>query len=58
MKNQPLHVHWLAQKDAYYTLLMVDPDAPCRKQPDNREWLHWMVVNIPNLNISEGEVKV
>ncbi|XP_065285335.1 protein D1-like [Dermacentor albipictus] len=28
-----------------YSLLMVDPDAPSRKQPDKRSWLHWMVLN-------------
>lgn len=35
--------------DEYYTLCLVDPDAPSRKNPKNREWLHWMVVNIPAL---------
>eukprot|EP00271_Cylindrocystis_brebissonii_P000384 TRINITY_DN10477_c0_g1_i1.p1 TRINITY_DN10477_c0_g1~~TRINITY_DN10477_c0_g1_i1.p1 ORF type:complete len:259 (-),score=41.92 TRINITY_DN10477_c0_g1_i1:677-1453(-) len=30
-----------------YTLVMVDPDAPSPSEPTFREWLHWMVVNIP-----------
>lgn len=30
----------------YYSLLMIDPDAPSRKHPVNAEMLHWMVVNI------------
>jgi phosphatidylethanolamine-binding protein (PEBP) family uncharacterized protein len=29
----------------YYTILMVDPDAPSKNHPDNKYWLHWMVVN-------------
>lgn len=28
-----------------YTLMMVDPDAPSRKEPIYRYWLHWLVVN-------------
>ncbi|XP_075541381.1 protein D3-like [Dermacentor variabilis] len=31
-----------------YSLLMVDPDAPSRKQPVKRSWLHWMVLNAPS----------
>jgi phosphatidylethanolamine-binding protein (PEBP) family uncharacterized protein len=30
-----------------YTLLMVDPDAPSPDNPAMREWLHWIVTNIP-----------
>ena len=29
----------------FYTILMVDPDAPSREHPNNKYWLHWMVVN-------------
>ncbi|XP_064482532.1 protein D1-like [Ornithodoros turicata] len=32
---------------ALYTLVMVDPDAPSRKNPTRKHWLHWLVVNIP-----------
>ncbi|KAF8783034.1 Phosphatidylethanolamine-binding protein 1 like protein [Argiope bruennichi] len=35
---------------------MTDPDAPSRKDPKYREWHHWLVVNIPETNISEGTV--
>lgn len=34
---------------------MVDLDAPSRQNPTSREWLHWLVVNIPGGNISQGE---
>ncbi|WCJ26918.1 PEBP (phosphatidylethanolamine-binding protein) family protein [Euphorbia peplus] len=30
-----------------YTLVMVDPDAPSPSEPKWREWLHWIVVDIP-----------
>lgn len=26
---------------------MVDPDAPSPSEPTLREWLHWIVVDIP-----------
>jgi len=29
----------------YYTILMVDPDAPSATDPINKHWLHWMVMN-------------
>ncbi|CAL1397613.1 unnamed protein product [Linum trigynum] len=30
-----------------YTLVMVDPDAPSPSEPRLREWLHWVMVDIP-----------
>jgi hypothetical protein len=33
-----------------------DPDAPSRALPEVREWLHWLVVNIPGDQIEQGEV--
>ncbi|KAJ1391394.1 Phosphatidylethanolamine-binding, conserved site [Sesbania bispinosa] len=30
-----------------YTLIMVDPDAPSPGDPNQREYLHWLVSNIP-----------
>ncbi|KQK06691.1 protein MOTHER of FT and TFL1 homolog 1 [Brachypodium distachyon] len=30
-----------------FTLVMIDPDAPSPSEPSMREWLHWLVVNIP-----------
>ncbi|ESW11121.1 hypothetical protein PHAVU_008G003700 [Phaseolus vulgaris] len=30
-----------------YTLVMVDPDAPSPGNPNQREYLHWLVANIP-----------
>ncbi|KAJ0964847.1 hypothetical protein J5N97_025985 [Dioscorea zingiberensis] len=31
----------------FYTLIMVDPDAPNPSNPTLREYLHWMVTDIP-----------
>ncbi|XP_031480344.1 protein FLOWERING LOCUS T-like isoform X1 [Nymphaea colorata] len=31
----------------FYTLIMVDPDAPSPSDPTLREYLHWMVTDIP-----------
>ncbi|CAN6195236.1 unnamed protein product [Urochloa humidicola] len=30
-----------------FTMLMTDPDAPSPSEPSMREWLHWLVVNVP-----------
>ncbi|KAJ1391398.1 Phosphatidylethanolamine-binding protein [Sesbania bispinosa] len=30
-----------------FTLVMVDPDAPSPSDPNMREYLYWMVTNIP-----------
>ncbi|KAF3332728.1 protein MOTHER of FT and TF 1-like protein [Carex littledalei] len=30
-----------------YTLVMTDPDAPSPSDPTMKEWLHWLVVNMP-----------
>nr|AFI24611.1 flowering locus T protein [Ananas comosus] len=31
----------------FYTLIMVDPDAPSPSYPNLREYLHWLVTDIP-----------
>ena len=35
---------------------LTDPDAPSRAEAIYREWHHWLVVNIPGMNVSQGEV--
>ncbi|KAJ9690263.1 hypothetical protein PVL29_012757 [Vitis rotundifolia] len=40
-----IHGHSLSSN--LYTLVMVDPDAPSPSEPTLREWLHWIVVDIP-----------
>lgn len=38
----------------YHTLVMLDPDAPSRKNPKFRSWLHWLVINIRNGDFRNG----
>ena len=38
---------WLANER--YTLVMTDPDAPTRNDPIYREFIHWVMVRIPNI---------
>ncbi|XP_072960837.1 protein MOTHER of FT and TFL1 homolog 1-like [Typha angustifolia] len=39
-----------------YTLVMTDPDAPSPSDPTMREWLHWLVINMPGgTDPSQGE---
>jgi len=49
-------VKWDADPNAFYTVVMNDPDAQSRKDPKFREWHHWCVVNIPGSNVAGGEV--
>ncbi|KAE9551342.1 hypothetical protein FO519_005457 [Halicephalobus sp. NKZ332] len=48
-------VDWEADSSALYTLVKTDPDAPSRTDPKFREWHHWLVVNIPGKDVSQGE---
>nr|BAV32137.1 MOTHER OF FT AND TFL1 [Symplocarpus renifolius] len=42
--------------DNLYTLIMTDPDAPSPSNPSEREWLHWIVVDIPGeCNAAKGK---
>ncbi|XP_067004204.1 protein D3-like [Anabrus simplex] len=43
-----------ADPDAYYTLLMIDPDVPFFK--DGEYWLHWVVSNIPGHDLATGNL--
>ncbi|CAL9114134.1 unnamed protein product [Musa textilis] len=63
----PPTVQFAGQQSDLYTLVrgdsifscvkvMTDPDAPCPSDPTMREWLHWMVVNMPGrTDPSQGE---
>ncbi|KAJ6637828.1 Phosphatidylethanolamine-binding protein like F40A3.3 [Pseudolycoriella hygida] len=48
-------VEWNADPTLFYTLIMTDPDAPSRQNPEFGEWIHWIVVNIPGKDISKGD---
>ncbi|XP_017780490.1 PREDICTED: protein D3-like, partial [Nicrophorus vespilloides] len=55
VKDQPA-VSYDANPDTYYTLSMVDPDAPSRKDPKFKEVNHWLVTNILGKDIKTGDV--
>lgn len=54
-KNPPA-VSWGVQdQSSLFALCMTDPDAPSRSKPTQREWHHWLVVNIPGNSIEKGK---
>ncbi|KAE8807679.1 hypothetical protein D1007_15826 [Hordeum vulgare] len=44
--NQPT-VQITGRPGSLYTLVMVDPDVPSPSDPSQREYLHWLVTDIP-----------
>ncbi|CAG2165498.1 unnamed protein product, partial [Oppiella nova] len=50
------HVEWPSKQCAMYTLAMVDPDAPSRVTPTNRNVKHWLVMNIPAGQVYGGDI--
>ena len=55
VKNAPT-VTWTDEPNTLYTVVMTDPDAPSREEPTYREWLHWVVVNVPGSGrVAEGQ---
>lgn len=54
VKEKPT-LMWDAEEGVYYTLLLVDPDAPSRANPRNREFRHWLVMNIPGSAVDQGD---
>ncbi|ALC46813.1 CG10298 [Drosophila busckii] len=55
VKSTP-SLSWTAEPFSLYTILLTDPDAPCRKEPKFREWHHWLVVNVPGTQLEKGDV--
>ncbi|KAJ7975206.1 MOTHER of FT and TFL1 1 [Quillaja saponaria] len=43
----PPKVNLTGKMDNLYTLVMTDPDAPSPSEPSMREYVHWIVVDIP-----------
>merc|ERR1712080_321771 len=44
-----------ASKGKLYTVAMVDPDAPSRKNPRAAQWLHWILTNDDGDQLLSGE---
>ncbi|XP_054707886.1 protein D2-like [Uloborus diversus] len=49
-------IEYTAINHEFYTLVMIDPDAPDPDTPNFRHFLHWFVVNIPGSAVSQGKV--
>ncbi|CAG2119516.1 unnamed protein product, partial [Medioppia subpectinata] len=49
VKDEPT-VQWPTEEGEYYTLVMTDPDVG-----EMSEIKHWLVVNIPGSDVSNGE---
>ncbi|EAY84662.1 hypothetical protein OsI_06032 [Oryza sativa Indica Group] len=57
--DYPPLVRISGRRNDLYTLIMTDPDAPSPSDPSMREFLHWIVVNIPGgTDASKGEEMV
>ncbi|CAG9855298.1 unnamed protein product [Phyllotreta striolata] len=56
VKDEPITVNWTADPNTFYTVAMVDPDAPSREDPKLREVLHWLVGNVKGGDVENGEV--
>nr|WHN38839.1 PEBP [Andraca theae] len=54
VKDMPT-VTYDADPDKFYTLALVDHDAPSRESPTLAEFLHWSVGNIPGNKVADGE---
>ncbi|KAH7852532.1 hypothetical protein Vadar_026027 [Vaccinium darrowii] len=45
--TSPPRVTLTDHSNELYTLVMTDPDAPSPSEPSMREWVHWIVTDIP-----------
>ncbi|PRP77407.1 putative phosphatidylethanolamine-binding protein [Planoprotostelium fungivorum] len=54
---EPTVKFFTAEPEAFYTLLMIDPDAPSREDHKFGPWRHWIVTNIAGSagDVSGGE---
>lgn len=54
VKDKPC-VYYDAKDGDFYTLVMIDPDAPSRKNQKYGEIKHWLVTNIPGSDVNRGD---
>ncbi|XP_072154670.1 protein D3-like [Bemisia tabaci] len=55
VQNKPTNITWPALKNALYTLLLFGPDLGAMDLL-TRGWNHWLVVNIPENRVNDGDV--
>nr|XP_018905854.1 PREDICTED: protein D1-like [Bemisia tabaci] len=53
----PESVSWYSEEAniTFHTIVFVDLDAPSQENPTEREWLHWIVGNIPDEKLKSGQ---
>ncbi|XP_059129367.1 phosphatidylethanolamine-binding protein 4 isoform X1 [Peromyscus eremicus] len=54
---QPKVKYPAALDGSYYVLVMVDPDAPSRADPQMKYWRHWLVANIQGADLKTGTIR-
>ncbi|PVV01556.1 hypothetical protein BB560_004022 [Smittium megazygosporum] len=47
-------IKYKTERNAFYTIALVDPDAPSRADPYRAQVRHWLNVNIPGDRIDKG----
>lgn len=56
VRNRPT-VSWKnAKPNELYTLIMTDPGAIEGRNPNDKEWHHWIVGNIPGNDVDKGDI--
>ncbi|KAL4832473.1 hypothetical protein H8958_004367 [Nasalis larvatus] len=57
VKNRPTSISWVVlDSGKLYTWVLTDLDAPSRKDPQYREWHHFLVVHLKGSDISSDTV--
>lgn len=56
--NPPVEIDWNADPGALYTLIVLDPDAPSRKNNYMSNIVFWEIVNIPGKNVAAGDTLI
>uniref|UniRef100_A0A914W6P9 Phosphatidylethanolamine-binding protein n=1 Tax=Plectus sambesii TaxID=2011161 RepID=A0A914W6P9_9BILA len=50
----PTAISWPSEENALYTLVFGDADVPSRTDGTGRSFLHWLVTNIPESDLHDG----
>nr|XP_018904951.1 PREDICTED: uncharacterized protein LOC109035696 [Bemisia tabaci] len=56
VRYEPFYVEWPTKWGERYTLLLISPDYPSRQNQTEKEYLHWMVINIPESFVTSGNI--
>jgi len=55
-QERPVVELGVSDPNTFWTLLLVDPDVPSNIDPNMKDWVHWLIGNIPGSNVSQGEI--